>query len=42
MQTIIVMYYDIIIEKMIPEIIIIINNKTEKRYKGCFNYIKEY
>ena len=28
MQTIIIMYYDVIIEKMIPGIFIIINNKT--------------
>ena len=42
MQTIIIMYYDVIIEKMIPGIFIIINNKTLEGYKDSFTYIKEY
>ena len=42
MQTIIIMYYDVIIEKMIPWIFIIINNKTQEGYKDSFTYIKEY
>ena len=40
MQTIIIMYYDIIIEKMIPGVFIIINNKTEEGYLDCFLYLK--
>ena len=32
MQTIIIMYYDILIEKMIPGIFIVINNKTFEGY----------
>ena len=42
MQTIIIMYYDIIIEKMISGIFILINNKTEEKYKDNITYIKEY
>ena len=42
MQTIIIMYYDIIIEKMISGIFILINNKTEEKYKDSITYIKEY
>lgn len=42
MQTIIIMYYDVIIEKMLPGIFIIINNKTEEGYQASFTYIKEY
>ena len=42
MQTIIIMYYDIIIEKMISGIFILINNKTEEKYKDIITYIKEY
>ena len=42
MQTIILMYYDYIIDKMIPGIFIIINNKTEEGYIDCFIYIKYY
>jgi hypothetical protein len=30
MQAIIIMYYDVIIEKMIPRIFIVANNKTQK------------
>ena len=41
MQTIIIMYYDVIIEKMLPGIFIIINNKTEEGYKVSITYIKE-
>ena len=41
-QTIIIMYYDIIILKMIPGIFIVINNKTEEGYIDCFMYIKYY
>ena len=42
MQTIIFMYYDIIIEKMIPGIFIVTNNKTEEGYFDSFHYIKDY
>ena len=42
MQTIIIMYYDIIIEKMIPGIFIVSNNKTQEGYLDCFYYIKNY
>lgn len=45
MQTIIIMYYDIIIEKMISGIFILINNKTDERYKDSFtseNILKNY
>ena len=42
MQTIIIIYYDVIIEKMILGIFIIINNKTQEGYKDSFTYIKEY
>ena len=42
MQTIIFMYYDIIIEKMIPGILIVTNNKTEEGYFDSFHYIKDY
>ena len=42
MQTIIIMYYDILIEKMIPGIFIVINNKTFEGYIDCFTYIKNY
>ena len=42
MQTIILMYYDNITDKMIPGIFIIINNKTYEGYVDCFNYIKNY
>ena len=41
-QTIIIMYYDIIIQKMIPGIFIVINYKTEEGYIDCFMYIKYY
>ena len=36
------MYFDVIIEKMITGIFIVINNKTEEGYIYCFKYIKEY
>ena len=39
-QTIIIMYYDIITTKLIPGIFIMINNKTEEGYRDCFLYIK--
>ena len=42
MQTIIIMYYDIITSKMIPGIFIITNNKTEEGYRDSFLYIKYY
>ena len=42
MQTIIFMYYDIIIEKMIPGIFSVTNNKTEEGYFDSFHYIKDY
>ena len=42
LQTIVIMYYDEIIDKMIPGIYITINNKTEERYLDTFNYIKYY
>ena len=42
MQTVIIMYFDVIIEKMIPGIFIVLNNKTEEGYYDCFNYIKDY
>ena len=42
MQTIIFMYYDIIIEKMIPGIFFVTNNKTEEGYFYSFHYIKDY
>ena len=42
MQTIIIMYYDIIIEKMIPGIFIVSNNKTHEGYLDSFFYIKNY
>ena len=42
MQTIIIVYYDIIIEKMIPGVFITINNKTEEGYLDCFLYLKYY
>ena len=42
MQTIIIMYYDIIIEIMIPGVFITINNKTEEGYLDCFLYLKYY
>ena len=42
MQTIIIMYYDEIIEKMIPGIYMAINNKIEEGYKDIFLYIKYY
>ena len=35
-QTVIIMYYDEIIDKMIPGIFITINNKTEEDYKDVF------
>ena len=40
MQTVIIMFYDVIIEKMIPGIFIILNNKTEEGYIDCFIYLK--
>ena len=40
MQTVIIMFYDVIIEKMIPGFFIIINNKTEEGYIDCFIYLK--
>ena len=36
------MYFYVIIEKMIPGIFILMNNKTEEGYIDCFKYIKEY
>ena len=42
MQTIIFMYYDIITEKMIPGIFLIINNKTLESYVDSFMDIKNY
>ncbi len=36
MQTIIIMYFDVVIEKMIPGIFIVINNKKEEGYIDCF------
>ena len=42
MQTIIFMYYDIITEKMIPGIFLIINNKTFEGYVDSFMDIKNY
>ena len=42
LQTIIIMYYDEIINKMIPGIYITINNKTEEGYTDIFIYIKYY
>ena len=42
MQTVIIIYFDVIIEKMIPGIFIVLNNKTEEGYYDCFNYIKDY
>ena len=42
MQTVIIMFYDVIIEKMIPGIFIILNNKTEEGYIDCFIYLKYY
>ena len=41
-QLLLIMYYDVIIEKMIPGIFIIISNKTPEGYKDSFTYIKEY
>ena len=40
-QTIIILYYDIIIFKFIPGIFILINNKTQLGYEHAFRYIKE-
>ena len=42
MQTSIIMYYDIIIEKMIPGIFIVQNNKTTEGYLDSFLYLKKY
>ena len=42
LQTIVIMNYDYIIDKMIPGIFIIINNKTEEGYIDCLIYIKYY
>ena len=42
MQAIIIMYYDVIIEKMIPGIFIVANNKTQEGYLDSFFYIKNY
>lgn len=42
MQTIIIMYYDIIVEKMIPGIFIVQNNKTTEGYLDSFIYLKNY
>ena len=39
-QTIIIMYYDTLYYKMIPGIIIIVNNKTLNGYLEIINYIK--
>ena len=36
MQTIIIIYFYVIIEKMIPGIFIVINNKKEEGYIDCF------
>ena len=41
-QTIIIMYFDIIVEKMVPGIFILINNKTSEGYLEVFAYIKYY
>ena len=35
-------YFGVIIEKMMPDIFIVINNKTENGYIDYFKYIKEY
>ena len=40
LQTIVIMYFDIIIDKMIPGIFIIINNKTYEGYYDSFLFIK--
>ena len=42
LQAIIIMYYDIIIDKMIPGIYIIINNKTYEGYYDSFLFIKNF
>lgn len=40
-QTIILLYYDIIVFKFIPGIFILINNKSQFGYEQPFRYIKE-
>ena len=42
MQAIIIMYYDVIIEKMILGIFIVAINKTQEGYLDSFFYIKNY
>ena len=39
-QTLIILYYDLIIYKFIPGIYILINNKTEAGYESVFKKIK--
>ena len=41
-QTLILMFYDPIIFKMIPGIFISINNKTLQGYQVAFSYIRDY
>ena len=41
-ETIIIMYYDIIIFKFIPAIYILINNKTKVGYTHIFKDLNEY
>ena len=36
------MYFDVILEKMIPGIFIAMNNKTEEGNIDCFKYKKDY
>ena len=40
-QTIILLYYDIIVFEFIPGIFILINNKSQIGYEQAFRYIKE-
>ena len=42
LQTIIIMYYDEILDKMIPGVFIVINNKTQVGYVDVFKYLKYY
>ena len=41
-ETIIIMYYDPLLYKMIPGIFIVSNNKNYKGYETIFIYIKNY
>ena len=41
-QTIIIMFYDPIIFKMIPGIFIAVNNKTKPGYIKIFSFIRDY